>query len=525
MLHDAGLPEIRAIVPASGGVVYAAAMGGSVAKQTEASKPAAAAPVVSATVSSVTVSDTATQGGVEIKPQPPVQPASQAAATTTAAAPAAEYTGVEKSALYRIAPDNSVETIWSSKEENAYDLLFSKEGLVFTTDSYGRIYRLGPDRQVTLLAETREAEALRLMGAGDVLLIGTGNEGKLYRLGHGLGVKGVYESPVQDATKVARWGRLSWRAESCDGCNLSLRVRAGNSPRPDKTWSDWSAPLPDSRGSAVPAPNARYVQWKADFAGSSGKSPQLLSARLAYLPQNSAPEVKSITISSQSSPAPAKAAGQTAAAATYSITVTDTGETGASSLTGTPTQPVNRAAAEQLVLTWVAEDADGDRLTLVLEYRGAEEREWKLIKDDLVQNTYTIEADAFADGYYYFRVTASDRAGNPPADAREAVLVSPPVLLDRTPPAFKLGKPLRTATSVVVPFDVSDAASPLTRCESSLDGGPWSAQAPADGILDSQLESFQLRLEPPPAPGKEHVLVLRCADSASNPGLARVLLP
>ena len=524
-LHDAGLPEIRSIVPGSGGVIYAAAMGGSVARQTGAAKPAAAAaaPVVSATITSVTITDSATQGGVEIKPQPAVQPAVQPA-PTGAAVPAVEYAGIEKSALYRIAPDNSVETLWSSKEENAYDLLSSKEGLVFTTDAQGRIYRLGPDRLVTLLAETRESEALRLLALGDALLIATGNEGRLFRLGPGLGAAGTYESPVQDAGKVARWGRFSWRAESCENCRLALRVRAGNSPRPDKTWSDWSPPLADSGGSAVSAPNARYVQWKAEFSGSSGRSPQLRGVRLAYLPQNAAPELKSITISSQSSPAAAKPSAQPAAA-TYSITVTDTGEAGASSLTGTPTQPVNRAAAEQLVVTWVTEDADGDRLTSVLEYRGAEEREWKLIKEDLTQNTYTIDADAFADGYYYFRVTASDRAGNPPADAREATLVSPPVLIDRTPPWFKLGRPQRTKTSLTIPFEVSDAASPLTRCEASLDGGAWLAQAPADGILDSPSESFQLRLEPPPAPGKEHVLVLRCADSASNPGLARILLP
>ena len=34
-------------------------------------------------------------------------------------------TGVEKSALYKINADNTVETLWSSKEENAYDLVVS----------------------------------------------------------------------------------------------------------------------------------------------------------------------------------------------------------------------------------------------------------------------------------------------------------------------------------------------------------------------------------------------------------------
>ena len=44
-----------------------------------------------------------------------VQPAAVAAAPVS---PVLDLTGVEKSALYRINPDNTVETLWSSKEEN-----------------------------------------------------------------------------------------------------------------------------------------------------------------------------------------------------------------------------------------------------------------------------------------------------------------------------------------------------------------------------------------------------------------------
>ena len=37
-------------------------------------------------------------------------------------------TGVEKSAIYRINPDNTVDTLWSSKEENVYDILPQPNG-------------------------------------------------------------------------------------------------------------------------------------------------------------------------------------------------------------------------------------------------------------------------------------------------------------------------------------------------------------------------------------------------------------
>ena len=80
------------------------------------------------------------------------------------AASSTETAGVEKSALYKINADNTVETLWSSKEENAYDLVVSggRPGN-FVTDAQGRIYRLDRDRKTTLIAQANEGEATRLL--------------------------------------------------------------------------------------------------------------------------------------------------------------------------------------------------------------------------------------------------------------------------------------------------------------------------------------------------------------------------
>ena len=42
--------------------------------------------------------------------------------------------------LRRMNPDNTVETLWSSKEENVYDLLALDKQILFSTDQDGRIY-------------------------------------------------------------------------------------------------------------------------------------------------------------------------------------------------------------------------------------------------------------------------------------------------------------------------------------------------------------------------------------------------
>jgi hypothetical protein len=426
-----------------------------------------------------------------------------------------ELSGVEKSAVYRINPDNTVETLWSSKEENLYDIAWTNKGLLLATDNQGRIYRLDEPRKATLLVETRESEILRIVPAGAQILAAAGDMGKLFRLGGSVTDSGSFESPAHDASSAARWGRLSWRADTCGGCKLLFRTRTGNSARPDKTWSDWSDPLSDAAGSSISSPNARYIQWKAEFQGAAGAGPSLDSVRLAYLPQNTAPAVKSVTVSAQTASAGAKQAQSSAPTPVYSITVTGTGEAGASSVSGTSTQPLTRASTEQILISWSAEDLDGDKLVYTLEFKGEGDSSWKPLRKSVTDTSYAIDAESLADGRYFFRVTASDRLSNPAQSARESDLTSAPILVDRTPPVIAVN-------AAALTFEVTDAASPLKGVEYSVDAGPWTPVAPDDGVLDSMRESFTLK--PGPLPPGEHMLVIRAYDSANNAGVKKIIL-
>ena len=166
VLYDANLPEIRSIVPAPDGTIYAAALGGSLSRRNLGGAPSTlsvpSSVSVSTTSTTITVTDEAAQGGVEIKPKADAAKPG-AAAPPAPISPIVDLSGVEKSALYKIEPDNTVETLWSSKEENVYDLLVSGRQIIFSTDGQGRIYRLNPDRKVTLLTQTNEGETVRLL--------------------------------------------------------------------------------------------------------------------------------------------------------------------------------------------------------------------------------------------------------------------------------------------------------------------------------------------------------------------------
>ena len=241
----------------------------------------------------------------------------------------------------------------------------------------------------------------------------------------------------------------------------------------------------------------------------------------AYLPQNNPPLIRSITVLTQPSAATGKAAGNSTSSAAnspYSITVTDTGDAAPVASTGTPTQTLSRSGLQQLMISWQADDPDGDRLVYDLEYRGEGESVWKPLRKLLHENSWTMEGDSLADGRYFFRVTASDREVNPAPAAREMELVSSPVLIDNTPPVVRVLSSSRTE----VVFDATDSVSPIRHAEWSLDAGPWTPLAPVDGVLDSPVEQFRLHLEGL-TPG-EHVVLLRAADAGGNSGLARVIL-
>jgi len=531
VLYGASLPEIRAVAQAPDGSIYAVGMGGSVSRRLQQTNQAAQSAAAAGTTPTFSTSITVTADAAgEVKPPDKAAPPPPAGTpgvpttttTTQTTTPTVEVSGIEKSAIYRIRPDNTVETLWSSKEENVYDLLPTGNQVLFSTDANGRIYRLSADRRLTLVLQTNESAATRLLQSSGGVLAATGNLGRVYRLEQQTSSSGSYESPVYDAGATARWGHLHWTGDASGG-SIALRTRTGNSLRPDNTWSDWSAPL-TAMDAQITSPNARYVQWRAEFARTGTAAPSLENVSLAYLPQNLAPVVKSVTAVMSLSSTAAKSTGTSSAgsSAAYSISVTDTGDAGPSTSTGTPTQTLSRAANQQLAISWQAEDPDGDRLVYTVYFRGEGEREWKLLKANVRESSVTLDGDTLADGRYFFRVQASDRESNPADSAREAELISSPVLIDNTPPVITVtSQEVRNGLLDVV-FSGADAASALRRCEYSLDAGPWVPLQSQDGVIDSLMERFVLHLENVPA--GEHMLVLRVVDSGNNAGLKKLVL-
>jgi len=249
----------------------------------------------------------------------------------------------------------------------------------------------------------------------------------------------------------------------------------------------------------------------------------LHSVTAAYLPQNTPPVVRSVTASAggTKNAVSGTSGGSSSSSSTpFSITVTDSGESTSSA--GTPSQTISRGAGQQLQIQWQADDPEGDRLMYTLYFRGEDEREWKLLRAGMFENSYLLDGDVLADGRYFFRVVASDKPSNPAAYARESEGISAPVVIDNTPPVLTPSAPRRDGMKLEIDVDVVDQATALRRCEYSIDAASWIPLEASDGVTDSARERFELRLTDV-KPG-EHLIVFRAYDSAGNAGLAKVII-
>jgi hypothetical protein len=178
--------------------------------------------------------------------------------------------------------------------------------------------------------------------------------------------------------------------------------------------------------------------------------------------------------------------------------------------------------ATPTVLSWQADDPNGDTLQYSIYVRAADETEWHLLREKHRQPNYLIEPSSLADGKYLARVVASDELSNSPELARRGEMVSAPFWIDNTPPVLQVVQQAVSAEGAIVQFRVEDATSPLRQAEVSIGTGEWQDVHADDGIVDSRVETFTVRvnnLEP-----GEHVVTLRAYDTAGNAGVGKAVL-
>jgi sugar lactone lactonase YvrE len=512
VLYQMSKREVTAVVVAGDGAIYAAGVG-----NRQPSPPSAApAPPPALPVPA---------------PAAPPNPAGGAAAATVRVtvpppAPVAPAPITGGSEVYRIDAAGNPRRVWSHAQEIVYAIGFDGAGrAILGTGNKGGLYRIDSPTLYTALLTAPATQVTALQAGPDgTLYAATGNAGKVYEVEAGVEPEGTIESDVFDANLYTQWGRIAFLAK-LNGGQVAVTARSGNLDSPRKNWSPWSAPVTDPKGGASNAPAARFAQWKATLtAGAGGKSPELESVDLAYLPKNVEPRVDEIEMTPPNYKFPPPIAPLFQPQQTLNLPAlgarTPQGRS-APPETNTTTTPAMQLAKGWVGARWLASDPNGDAMMYTVEIRGVDETEWKPLKEKLAEKYYSWDSTAFPDGEYKLRVTASDAPANPPAEALTARAESDVFVIDNTPPRITDLGSTRNGGKLDVRWRAEDALNNLSKAEYSLDGGEWTVAAPLGGLSDALSLEYALALDAPPG---EHTIAVRVKDAYDNEAVEKVLV-
>lgn len=525
VLYSAAKKEVTALAIDAAGNIYASAVG---EKRAGGSPSLPTTGAAMAAPSSAGGSAQGAQGGSSAAPvmSPPPN------------FPIPGLNAIGGSDVYKIAPDGSPTRLWASQTDVVYALgLDQNNNLIAGTGNRGRIFSIRDDQDFTDLVKASATQITAFAKAPNGgLYVSTSNFGKVFLLGGSPEAEGSFESDVFDAHNFSRWGRSEVRATGA----IELWARSGNVDNPDRNWSAWKK-VDLARETPMTVPPARFIQWKAELRPGS-TTPRIDSVQINYLPKNVAPKVEDVSVI---------VGFRTPAARTLSDSLASGGPNSRSE-SSAPT-PVREKGS--IAVKWSARDENDDQLVYSLYYRGDGEKNWKLLKDKLIDRFYSFDAGLLPDGGYTIKIVASDAPSHSPEEALTDERESNRFEVDTTPPQVQNLNAAAEGDQLHITFRAIDGFSTVRRAEYSVDAGEWQYVEPIGQLSDYRIENYDFAIPVPgghngtvttpasdPVAAKaktkrasapvesgnrtagEHLVVVRVYDKFDNVGVAKVVV-
>lgn len=397
----------------------------------------------------------------------------------------------EESRIYRITPEGFVSLLWTAPVPLILSLTTDDDGNLITgTGSEGKIYSVNMKGESTYLTKCKEADVLSIYKSKKELLLSTGNPGKLYKLSKSFVNEGTIKSEVHDTKLISKWGMIKWETKIPQGTSVTFATRSGNTAKPDNTWNEWSGELTASEGVKIPSPSARFIQWRAKInTTDTSLTPVLKKISVAYIHTNVKPEFGPVNI--------VKGVPK--------------------SRNGPPSRrrQNNSNHTSKRTIKWAVKDINNDKLEFSVYYKGMNEPNWRLLKEELTEPMYSYDSNSMPDGRYQIKIVASDKLSNPHYMAKTNEKVSAPFEIDNSQPS--VGK--ITATKIDngkyhIECTATDNTSRIASAVYSIDSGEdWLILFPVDGIFDSKVEKFSFDTEK--LPEGQHTIVIKVKDAES----------
>jgi hypothetical protein len=407
--------------------------------------------------------------------------------------------------------------LWSSSEELIYTVLWNEgeKKILFGTGSKGRIYTIDNDEKISLLLQENSEQVYSLLAFESKIYAMSNNPSRLSVFYPELRTSGEYLSSVLDTKTISSWGRMEWAADVPAGTTVQLQTRSGNTDEADATWNDWSPPY-QKMEEQILSPKARYLQFKILFKSQTGKiSPSFQKVILFYLQSNLAPEINKLELLPPNEVF-LKPPEQ-------DEVIWGIQESSAGVLPPKKDETKGVVIAKKVerkgfqTLTWDAEDENGDTLVYSLSIRKEGETQWRLLKDNWTENIFAFDTIAYPDGVYFVKLTASDVPSNLQGTELLSGKISQPLLIDNSLPVIKNVLATKDKNTLEVTFQAEDAFSYIEEVKYLIRPNNWRVVFPTDGICDSKLENFKLKI--PLSPNSDNLITIRAMDSHHNIGV------
>ncbi|NOZ79314.1 MAG: hypothetical protein GXP48_09115 [Acidobacteria bacterium] len=406
------------------------------------------------------------------------------------------------SELLRLTSTGAVLSVHRFAGQVVTTLGWDGSGVLAGTGYEGEIWRFTA-KGGTRMANLDAVQVTRILAGGRFLLT-QGPPAILSRKPAGEG-GGTFRSAVEKFRRPVAFGRF--RVDP-PVKGVRIRFRSGLTSRPDLTWLPWTGWL-DAAGGEVGLPPATSLQW--EIAIPASKTPIAVERiGVAYREINLAPKIKSITVDE---PGVVYLAAPPPTGQYIDVSHPDFNGIFTTLTTGGAGSHMTSRGKKYWrvgyrTVGWQATDPNGDplRFSISLERRDG----FVLpVRTRFDKTHIAVDTTAIPDGWYRFKIAATDAADNP-AHPLSTSDVSSWFTVDNTPPRVTI-----TRKGSRWRVEADDALSAIELAQWSRDGKRWHALAPADGILDGRHETFSF-----PAKAGHHLVVVRVFDRHHNRAVA-----
>ncbi len=434
-----------------------------------------------------------------------------------------------QSQVARVSMDGTSQVLAGSNDEVIFGMTVDSTGNVLVStgatgreDPRGRIYSIDPNRRlISLLYQSPSRRITHLLDLprGSIGAVASSG-GRITHITGGFASEGHFVSAPFDLGINSKFGAVEVLGEFPEGTAAFVSLRTGQSARPDSTWSKWSAEVARDARKAPEARNGRYAQLRVRLQANSATTatPTVVRVRVAYLRKNLPPFVRQVS-TLEKGVALLPLPRDITTPRTISLGDKSNKKKKNKSRLGKSAKARRVKKTGALTVHWSAEDPNDDVLTYELEVKRSGSQRWLPLDKELKHPFYTLSASQLPDGYYRFRVRASDAISNPIGRELEDEKESFSILVDNTAPAVSISKLDVTESLTQISFLAEDGVGPLTFAAFSLNGAPFRQILPDDGVLDGAKELFTLDFKSLGA--GPHTVTVRVVDSSDNQGVGQ----